>query len=144
MTVKKNKVAVFAFFLILVVGVLSGVVVAGLFGGIEKSDGHIEAVDFTCHESSEYAFVFPVKVDLSDGMDSDEAIVVARCLYEVCMNQTNYEVKSVQSSGDGVWTVYLLWGSDSPRASGELENRSHYFNVHVNVADRTVEYDRCY
>ncbi len=140
MSISRNKLAILAFSLTLIIGALSAVAM-GLFGGavLFTTD-----VDFTCHEGSEYAFVFSVKVDLNDGMDSGEAEAVARCLYEVDMNQTNYEVKSVQSNGDGTWTVFLLWGSATPRANGELENHSHYYNVHVNATDRTVEYDRCY
>ena len=141
MTLSKSKLAILAFSLMLVIGALSAVVVAGLFGGVGLSTTD---VDFTCHAGSKYTFVFSVRVDLSDGMDSGEAEAVARRLYEVTMNQTNYEVKSVESNGDGAWTVYLLWGSAAPRANGELENHSHYYNVHVNATDRTVEYDRCY
>lgn len=157
----KRQWGILVFSLILITGLL-GVVVANSFisgekagveapanmtgsgprvlGDVEKSDR--EAVNFTCYAGCEYEFAFPVKVDLSDGMNADEAEKVARCLYEVNMNQTNYEVKNVQSNSDGTWTVFLLWGSASP--NGELENHSHYYNVYVNATDRTVEYDRCY
>jgi hypothetical protein len=89
-----------------------------------------------------YEFKFSVPVNLSDGMDSSEATLVASRLFEYNMKHKNYEVKETQANGDGTWTVYLLWGSVS--ASGQVENHSHYYNVHVNVTDRTVEYDRCY
>jgi hypothetical protein len=141
MTISKNKKAILAFSLMLVIGVLSVAVAAGLFGG-DNLAAKVEAVNFTCHAGSEYAFVFTVEVDLSNGMSSDEATAVARCLYEFNMNQTNYEVKSVQSDGEGAWTVFLLWGSVS--AKGDLEKHSYYYNIHINTGDRTVEYDRCY
>jgi hypothetical protein len=148
-----RKVIVLACVSILLVISVSALVI-GLFNtsatseselrGLSEIGTNVVATNFTCHAGSEYAFVFPVEVNLSDGMDSEEATIVARRLYETEMNQTNYEVKSVQSDGDGAWMVFLLWGSGTPRANGELENHSHYFNVHVNATDRTVEYDRCY
>ena len=141
MTISKNKKALLAISLILAVAVLSTAVATSVFDGNQLA-AKAGAVDFTCHAGREYAFVFPVEVDLSDGMDSVEATAVARCLYEFDMNQTNYEVKSVQPDGEGAWTVFLLWGSVSPK--GELENHSHYYNVHISATDRTVEYDRCY
>jgi len=130
------------------------IVAAGLFGDDDFSaDSELanlrnqqesnvpEAVIFTCHAGSEYAFNFSVRIDLSDGMYKDEAVLVATSLYEHNMKQTNYEVKLAQAHEDGTWTVYLLWGSVS---GGEIENHSHYYNVHVNPTNRTVEYDRCY
>jgi hypothetical protein len=142
----KIKVTVLAVASLLIV-VSFFVVVAGLLDdglsedGLQSVNGQ-GAVDFTCHAGTEYAYVFPVPIDLSDGMDSDEAITVAGSLYESNMNQTNYEVKSVESTAEGSWTVYLLWGAITPK--GEVENHSHFYNVHINATTRTVDYDRCY
>jgi len=95
------------------------------------SDGW-ETVVFTCHAGTEYAFTFAVEVDLSDGLSSAEATLVATSLFKHEMKKSNYTVKSTQSNMDGAWTVYLNWDG------------SHYFNVHVNPSNRTVEYERCY
>ncbi|MGD6806325.1 MAG: hypothetical protein ACQCN4_05140 [Candidatus Bathyarchaeia archaeon] len=141
MTISKNKRVLLGISLILAVAVLSTAVAMDVFYDDQLAT-KAGTVDFTCHAGSEHAFVFSVEVDLSDGMDSGEATAVARCLYEFNMNQTNYEVKSVEPDGEGAWTVFLLWGSVSPK--GELENHSHYYNVHINIDDRTVDYDRCY
>ena len=130
-----------------------GVVIANLFAGDNQSDLNAPSnpiglvlndgeESFACHAGTPYEFAFPVKVDLSDGMNSDEAEAVVRCLYETTMNQTNYEIKEVSSNSDGAWTVFLLFGSVSP--DGYVENHNHYYNVHVNATDKTVRYDRCY
>ena len=138
----KSKVAILALVLILVV-VSVFVFAAGLFNDPTKAGSELnslsqqetvnaQAVNFTCHAGTEYAFEFPVRVDLSDGMDSAEATLVGTSLYEFNMKQKNYEVKETLANDDGTWTVYLLWDGN------------HYYNVHVNATDRTVEYDRCY
>ncbi|GEM_PF-2254276 len=130
-----------------------GVVIANLFVGDNQSDLNVPFNSiglvlndgeelFVCHAGTEYEFAFPVKIDLSDGMNADEAEAVARCLYETTMNQTNYEVKAVESNSDGTWTVFLLWGAIY--LTGEEENHGHYFNVHVNATDKTASYERCY
>ena len=119
-----SKVAILALALVLaIVGV--SVVVAGLFNDSTKAN-------FTCNAGTEYAFDFSVGVNLNDGMDSSEATLVAITLFEHEIKDKDYEVKETQPNGDGTWTVYLLWDGN------------HYFNVHVNATDRTVEYDRCY
>jgi hypothetical protein len=97
-----------------------------------QESGGAQAVNFTCHAGSEYAFTFAVEVDLSDGMNSSEATLVATSLYEFEMKKDNYTVKSTQDNGDGTWMVFLNWDG------------SHYYNVHVNPTNRTVEYSRCY
>ncbi len=97
----------------------------------QESDG-AGAIVFTCHAGTEYAFTFAVEVDLSDGMDSSEATLVATSLYEFEMKKDNYTVKSTQDNGDGTWMVFLNWDG------------SHYYNAHVNPTNRTVEYERCY
>jgi hypothetical protein len=56
---------------------------------------------------------FPVRVDLSDGMDSAEAILVGTSLYEFNMKQKNYEVKETLANDDGTWAVYLLLARQS-------------------------------
>jgi hypothetical protein len=96
-----------------------------------ESDGW-EAVVFTCNAGTEYEFTFAVEVDLSDGMSSAEATLAATSLFKHEIKHSSYTVKSTQSNGDGTWTVYLNWDG------------SHYFNVHVNPSNRTVEYERCY
>ncbi|MDR0460141.1 MAG: hypothetical protein LBH62_01695 [Nitrososphaerota archaeon] len=145
----KIRLVFFAFSLILTACLL-GVVIVNLFVDGEKlgannpfdAAGSVSIESFTCNADSEYEFSFSVNVDLSDGMNANEAEIVARCLYETTMSQTDYEVKDVASNREGIWTVFLLWGSVSP--DGEMENHSHYYNVHVNAIDRTVEYDRCF
>ena len=118
-----SKVAILVLALVLMfVGV--SVVIAGLFDSAKAT--------FTCNAGTEYAFDFSVGVNLTDGMDGSEATSVATALFEHELKDHVYEVKETQLNDDGTWTVYLLWDGN------------HYFNVHVNAANRTVEYDRCY
>lgn len=119
-----SKVAIVALALVLVtIGV--SVVAAGLFNGSTKAT-------FTCNAETEYAFDFPVEVNLKDGMESSEATSVAIALFKHELKDHDYLIKETQPNGEDAWTVYLLWDGN------------HYFNVHVNATDRTVEYDRCY
>ena len=99
-------------------------------------------VDFTCDIGSPYAFTVTVVVDLNDGINIDEAIVVAEAIFNHELINATYEVKSANASDGEIWMVYLLWGAVSP--DGYHESHSHYFNVEINPLDRTVTYSRCY
>jgi hypothetical protein len=99
-------------------------------------------IDFTCDIGSPYAFIVTVVVDLNDGMNNDEAIVVAEAIFNHELKNATYEVKSANASDAEIWTVYLLWGAVSP--DGYHESHSHFFNVVVNPLNRTVTYSRCY
>ena len=99
-------------------------------------------LDFICDIGSPYAFTVRVVVDLNDGMNNDEAIVVAETIFKHELINATYEVKSANATGAEAWTVYLLWGAVSP--NGYHESHSHFFNVVVNPLNRTVTYSRCY
>jgi hypothetical protein len=99
-------------------------------------------LDFICDIGSSYAFTVTVVVDLNDGMNNDEAIVVAETIFKHELINATYEVKSTNATGAESWTVYLLWGAVSPH--GYHESHSHFFNVVVNPLNRTVTYSRCY
>ena len=101
----------------------------------------LEPVNFTCKVGSHYEFNVTVKVDLSDGMNSTEAVMVAREIFEHELN-ANYAVKSAEADDSGVWTVDLSWEYDLP--SGKPEVLSHYFDVTINPQVQTVTYSRCY
>lgn len=96
--------------------------------------------EFTCFDGTPEAFNFTVKVDLSDGMSSTEASATAATLYAHELEQYNFQVKSVQNTAGGCWTVNLLW---NPVTNG-APDANHYFNVHLNATDRTATYDRSY
>ncbi len=91
----------------------------------------VQAVNFTCDAGTEWAFNVTVRIDLSDGMDREEAVLVAKSLYESIHKNSTCNLKSTQANEDGTWTVYLLWDG------------SHYFNVEVNPHDRTLDFNSC-
>jgi hypothetical protein len=108
-----------------------------------KNDSAVifESVNFACNAGSPYEFTVTVKIDLSDGMNSTEAVMVAREIFEHELNAT-YAVKSAEADDAGVWTVDLSWEFDLP--SGKPEVLNHFFDVTINPLDQTVTYSRCY
>ncbi len=96
----------------------------------QESEG-TQAVNFTCDAGTEWAFNVTVWIDLSDGMDREEAVLVAKSLYESIHKNSTCNLKSTQANEDGTWTIYLLWDG------------SHYFNVEVNPHDRTLDFNSC-
>jgi hypothetical protein len=61
-----------------------------------------------------------VTIDLNDGMNSAEAVMVANKIFEHELTNATYEVKSAEANDAGIWTVYLLWGAVSPEAGMKL------------------------
>jgi hypothetical protein len=98
-------------------------------------------VNFTCNADSSYAFAVTVEIDLSDGMNSTEAEIVARAIFEHELDAV-YVVKSAEVDGSGVWTVNLSWEYDVPNV--EQEALTHFFDVAINPFDQTATYSRCY
>jgi hypothetical protein len=99
-------------------------------------------VDFTCNARSAYAFNVTVYIDLNDGMDQTEAKIVAEAIINHELISAVHEFKSANVSDSGIWTVNFSWGAIRP--DGSQESLGHYFDVTINVSDRTVTYDRCY
>jgi regulatory protein YycI of two-component signal transduction system YycFG len=96
----------------------------------------ITPVLFTVHlNSSGQVFTTAVKINLTDGMDQDEAVEVATDVFNATIN-AQYSVKSVSMDKDSVWTVEFRWGYQG-------EPLGHWFKAVINPIDRTVVYDRC-
>ncbi len=98
-------------------------------------------VNFTCNAGSSYEFAVTVEVDLSDGMNSTEAEMVARSIFEHELDAM-YVVKSVEVDDAGVWTINLGWEYDIPNVEQEALN--HFFDVTINPFNQAVTYSRCY
>ncbi len=105
-------------------------------------------VDFTCNAGSKYAFTVTVKIDLSDGMDSAEAVTVANAIFKHEMTEAIYELKSTKAHDDGIWSVNLSWEYSPMRSTTGEQDASppfgHYFEVVINPLNQTVTYSRCY
>jgi acetyltransferase-like isoleucine patch superfamily enzyme len=109
---------------------------------IVPSDGNwIETVGFTCRLNVNATFTVPVAVNLDDGMNSTEAVMVADRIFEHEMTSATYMVKSAEADADGVWTVKLSWGLV---VNGEQESLSHFFDVGIDPLNQAVTYSRCF
>lgn len=97
-------------------------------------------VDFTINGSSNV--VLTVNVDLNDGMNREEAILVAQQLLSYAHSHFTYELKSAEDNDAGVWTVSLPWGAVSP--DGYQESHSHYFIATIDPASRTISFSTCF
>ena len=96
-------------------------------------------VDFTINGSSHV--VHTVNVDLNDGMNREEAIVVAQQLFSYAHSHSTYELKSAEVNDAGVWIVSLPWGIIW--ADGTQESHSHFFVATIDPTTLTIEYATC-
>ena len=85
--------------------------------------------------SSGQTFTIIVQINLTDGMDQDEAVIVATKVFNATMT-AQYAVRSVSVDDQFVWTVEFRWGYQG-------EPLGHWFRAVINPIDRTVVYDRC-
>lgn len=83
-----------------------------------------------------------VNVDLNDGMNREEAILVAQPLFAYVHSHATNELKSAEVNEAGVWTVSLPWGAVSP--DGYQESHGHYFIATIDPTTRTADYNTCY
>jgi len=97
-------------------------------------------VDYTINDSSHITLT--INIDLNDGMNRDEAILVAQQLFAYAHSHATYELKSAEVNDAGVWTVSLPWGAVSP--DGSQESHSHFFIATIDPATRTVEFSTCF
>jgi hypothetical protein len=96
----------------------------------------IAPVLFTAHlNSSSQTFTTAVQINLTDGLNQDEAIEIATAVFNTIVN-AQYAVKSASVDENSVWTVEFRWGYQS-------EPLGHWFKAVINPIDRTAVYDRC-
>ena len=98
-------------------------------------------VDFTCSIGSSYSFTVKVAVDLNDGMNRAEALLVADAVFSHEMKSSQYIVKSAEANNLGIWNVDLSWGAIFP--DGQQESLTHFFDVIINPQNQTATYARC-
>lgn len=89
-------------------------------------------------------------MDLNDGMNREEAVVVASAIINHSLTNASYEVKLAQDDECGVWRVNFGWEYNSLRGitlpDGSVSEGlvlGHYFNVVICPQNRTVTYNRC-
>jgi hypothetical protein len=104
-------------------------------------------IDFTYKPGSQYSFKLTVNVDLNDGMSSQEALTVAKALIDHELKDVSYYVKSTKGN-DTYWEVDFNWEMSSlvGLPNGEVNTNSglgHFFNVDINLTDRSINYARC-
>jgi hypothetical protein len=104
-------------------------------------------VDFTFKPGSQYSFTLTVDVDLNDGMSSQEALTVAKALIGHELTDVSYKVESSKGN-ETDWEVDFNWEYSSVVGlpSGEVHtdlDLGHFFNVYINLTDRSIDYTRC-
>jgi cytoskeletal protein RodZ len=96
-------------------------------------------VDFTVKGDN---LTLTVNVDLNDGMNREEAILVAQQVFAYVHSSSTNELKSAEVNEAGVWTVSLPWGAVLP--DGYQESHGHYFIATIDPMTRIVEYKTCF
>lgn len=114
---------------------------AGIHVLSQKPSGNNASDDlaaFSCHPSWDAeAFTIVVNVDLTDGMNQDEAILVANTLFDKALAQTVlHQFKSAEVDDLGVWKVELTWGYST-------EDLGHWFEAGIDPFNQTIVYNRC-
>jgi hypothetical protein len=97
-----------------------------------------DLVAFSCHLSGhQEAFTMAVDVDLTDGMDQDEAVFVASTLFDNALGQAVlHQFKSAEVDELGTWKVELAWGYAT-------EGLGHWFEAEIDSLNRTIVYNHC-
>lgn len=95
-------------------------------------------LDFTCGH-----FTVTVTMNLSDEMNTAEAVMVANRIIEHELTNASYELKSAQVNDVDVWNVDFAWeyNSFSLLPDGQVAPSlalSHYFDVTINPITRTA------
>jgi len=106
------------------------------------SNSSFQFANFTCAwAGSGYpneAFTVTVDVNLTDGMNLDEAIRVAAKVFNVTMGQNMLcELNSTCEDENGIWTVEFAWEYASALYLG------HWFETVIDPFNQTVVFDRC-
>jgi hypothetical protein len=104
-------------------------------------------VDFTYKRGSQYSFTLTVDVDLNDGMSNQEALTVAKGLIDHELKDVSYNVEFADGN-ETYWEVDFNWEGSTivGLPSGEVYTNSglgHFFNVYIDLIDRTINYTRC-
>ncbi len=100
-----------------------------------------ENIDWTCslyfHNET---FIVTVDVNLTDGMNLEEAIRVATTVFNVTMGQNKlHGLRSADEDENGIWRIEFGWeyATATPLYLG------HWFEAIINPFNQTVVYDRC-
>jgi hypothetical protein len=81
-------------------------------------------------------------INLNDGMNRDEAVLVAEILFPQVHSHATYELKSAEVNEANIWTVSLPWGAVSP--DGSQENHNHYFIAEIDPLTKTIQFNTCF
>lgn len=98
------------------------------------TNNSLRTVNFTCScYFLNNTFTVAVEVNLTDGMNQDEAIKVANKVFEVTIGQAGqpHQFRSASVDEDGIWTIELTW------------NFGHWFEAVINPFNKTVVYNHC-
>ncbi len=143
----RGKIGFIAFVTLIAVIVVS--VLAGFSLYVQKpsADGlsgnsSFQYANFTCAwAGSGYpnqTFIVTVDVNLTNGMNLDEAIKVAAKVFNFTMGPNKLsELKSTYKNENGIWAVEFAWEYSSALYLG------HWFETIIDPFNQTVVYDRC-
>lgn len=143
----RGKIGFIAFVTLIAVIIVSFLAGLSLYGqkpsaGDLSGNSSFQFANFTCAWArSGYpnqTFTVTVDVNLTDGMNLDEAIKVAAKVFNVTMGQNKLsELKSARTDENGIWTVEFAWAYASALYLG------HWFETVIDPFNQTVVYDRC-
>ncbi len=112
-------------------------------GGL-SGNSSFQFANFTCAWArSGYpnqTFIVTVDVNLTDGMNLDEAIKVATTVFNVTMGQNKlHGLRFADEDENGIWKIEFGWeyATVTPLYLG------HWFEAIINPSNQTVVYDRC-
>ena len=145
----KGKIGFIAF-----VTLISIIVISGLWGfSLYVQKPHTNSlpnnhpfhfVNFTCAWARigdpNKTFTVTINVDLTDGMNLDEAIRVATTVFNVTMGQNKlHGLRFADEDENGIWKIEFGWeyATVTPLYFG------HWFEAIINPSNQTVVYDRC-
>ncbi len=97
-----------------------------------------DLIAFSCHPSWDgEAITIVVNINLTDGMNQDEAVLVANTLFDKALGQVVlHQLKSAEVDELGIWKVELTWGYST-------EDLGHWFEAGIDPFNRTIVYNRC-
>lgn len=103
-------------------------------------------VDFTCnYEGNKDTFTVTTTIDLNDGMNREEAVIVATAIIIHELNNAKHEVRIAEVITSGQWHVGINWEYGMIDINGtDIEpTLGHVFDVTINEKTRTATYTRC-
>ena len=111
-------------------------IVIGVSSYFQKPETN-KPTSFTCrYNSSNQTFAVSAEIDLTDGMNQDEAVKVATEVFKASVG-AQYQLRTASANEQGMWTVEFDWGYPG-------ESLGHWFEAIINPFDRTAAYNRCY